>query len=208
MAVFPLEAIFASHVFPCTLHALAAGITLLCVLQFADQGWKGWLLLAGAALGTGYLARATALFCIVPVLFALWVMTSNGDAPIRRRIRQWLLDGLVFCCGLLLVLGAELVFYSAFSGDPFYRFGVLTTAVAHQGTVDVSGAGVTLGWWLRPFARLLFEQELGVYPLLAALSAGILCRQRDMETSTAVLVLVVWVGFVFLYTYYGSVSPC
>ncbi len=28
-----------------------------------------------------------------------------------------------------------------------------------------------------------------------------------METRTAVLVLVVWVGFVFLYTYYGSVSP-
>ncbi len=207
MAVFPLELIFASHVFPCTQHALAAGTTLLCVLQFADRGTKRWLLLAGLALGAGYLARATALFCIGPVLFALWVWSGNADTPMRRRIRQWLLYGLAFFSGLFLILASELVFYSVFSGDPFYRFGALATAAANQGKVDVSGAWITLGWWLRPFARLLFEQELGVFPLLSALSAGILCRHRDREANTAVLVLVVWVGFVFLYTYYGSVSP-
>jgi len=99
--------------------ALFVAVALHCVLVRLDGGGVGWAwtagLLAGAALGTRYLALAPVL------LIAMDLLSAPVDASLQGRSQRLRGFGL-FAAGLLVVALPWYVRNVAESGDPIYPF--------------------------------------------------------------------------------------
>lgn len=204
VAFFPLDVLFASHFFPAAPVAFYSGAALYATLRAVDAQSGRSFLLAGFLLGLAYTVRATALFALPPMAIimgmGLWRL-HRRMAP--RLLLKHLFKALsLFALGLFIVLILEWVVMAVLTGSPFFRWQVLAGAIGLQG-MDVPGAGVSLGWWFRPFVRLLTEQELVIYPLLCV--PALLVQLRKPRSYPG-LALALWVLFVFIYTTYGSVS--
>ena len=125
-AVFPLEVIYSTHLFPdVVLGNLAALAVWLWVVGLMRDSPRAFML-AGAAFSAGYLCRET-IVLELPVLAALWVY--------YRRV--WRPRLLWFALVPMLTLGGELALYAQATGDPFYRW----RAVLHRQVPDSVSQG-------------------------------------------------------------------
>ena len=193
LAVFPLEVIYASHLYPTTGMTFATGLALLAFLEGDRRGEARLSFAGGLVLGLSTMLHELGAVCLV--FYPLYVMLVR--APRREH--------LAALAGFLVGAGAEPAAYAWLAGDPLYRVRIAGAAGTVSGTaVDVADEGWNAAWMLHPWLRLCTEQELGLFPALALPVVGWrLVHPRSAEQHA----LVVWVVAVFLWISYGTTSP-
>ncbi len=199
LAFFPLEVIFASHLFPCSPIGLWAGLSCMFAVCQPSKRTGLNLLAAGGCIGIACTVRATAVFCL-PLLLISTVWPGGAG---RRRGVSIMFHWLCVLAGLATIFAVEAAVFYWLTDEWCYRWRVLSQQVVHQGG-EVVGAGTTLGWYLRPITRLLTEQEMALFPLLLAPAIVYhVCRRPGRHSRF----LAAWALFVLVYTFYGTVSP-
>jgi len=191
VAIFPLDAIFASMLFP------TAPVTLLCGLGYglfllADTENKStWYLLAGASFGLACVAHEAALIALA---FYPGYVIARG-----RLCRKHLVALMGFVAGLAVDPIAH-----GLMGNAGARLNVLAHAATAQGTAaDVAYSGLNVNWIAEPVVRLLAERTFGLFSWLIAPLA--LCRAwRPSGRYDRALSLILI--SVFLWTEYGTLS--
>lgn len=124
------------------------------LLQRSVDRGPSWsvLLLAGVFAGLGVMSRETAVFAVA----ALGLLFLFGFGLERR----WY---FVLGLGFLAVVGSEIAFYWAMTGDPFYR---ITISLHHDSTINrwvEQGAAVPLAHPLiDPVTMLLLNHYFGL----------------------------------------------
>lgn len=193
VAIFPMEVIFGSHLFPYAFLSVLCSACLLAFMVGERSGRPILFLVCGLLLGMAYLARETALFC--GLFFMAWIISERRIKP------AWLLAPL----GFAIVFAVECAFYAQIAGHPLYRLQTLAGLGGERsdtiGEVTKS-AYLSLQWWVEPFIRPIAEQEIGLYFLVFLVAAVRLAlRQRENRW------LLLWIVPILAYTVYGTVSP-
>lgn len=119
-ACFPLETIYASTAYVDVPVGFFQTLALYLFLrQYHIAPGYRYALLAGVALGCGYLCRETAVFSLAP--FGL-IALSRGN--LLKRIG-------IFCAGFGVVIAVELAFWSLETGDALYRVHAIQARASH-----------------------------------------------------------------------------
>jgi hypothetical protein len=131
LALLPLDIIYASRAFADE----AVGFWCACVLTIyliaERQCAVRPYFFAGLVAGVAYLTKETSVFLGVPLVLLMW----------HRRKLEWRKVGLL-AAGFLVAFGFELVFWSATTGDPLYRWH------ATLGSRDQIVIGKTYSSWI------------------------------------------------------------
>jgi hypothetical protein len=197
-AVFPLEVIYSTHLFPDiivgALAALAIWLWVVGLTRNSSRAFVG----AGAALAAGYLCRETVLLEI-PVLLVLWLYFGGVRRP--RALWTALVPALVF-----LVEG---LVYAGSTGDFLYRWHAIAThhVPAASGPGDAAAPqGLTFSRRLDaiadPLWMLATSHEFGVFHVLA-MPLAVLTLLRRAELRWVAL----WLVTGYLWVFYGTTVP-
>ena len=199
IAIFPMEVLFASQLFP---YAFIGTLSALCFYLFlrGEQRESYILLLfSGAALGVAYLSRITALYCLL--FFAFYLLYK----------RQFFVRYIYFVIGLLGIILIEITYYYLLTGDPLHRLHILMGVRGEISEAQVeSRLGITnlgLKWFIEPFLRPIFEQEIGFIFLLLWPVIFYQAFYQASKKNKGVILLLLWIVPLFLYINYGSTSP-
>lgn len=188
MAVFPLDVIMSTQLFP------GMGIGALCATAFlafytAEKHNGRWLyLIAGLALGLAYMHRATAVFLFLPL--GIYILYC----------RRWRWEYLLIGVGLAGALAIEAVAFWATLGDPLNRFNWITkiTSKSNFHFSEPRKGGPLLA----PLVAFSTEQEYGLFYFFIAWATIALLLRRD-KSSWPLILFFVTVAF---YTLWGTVS--
>lgn len=201
VAIFPMEVIFASHLFPYAFLSFFCSASLLTYLKAIKLNHSYLYLVAGLLLGLAYLSRITALFCLL-----FFFLHTISERNFSRKIAY-------FIFGLVSVVILESAFFYKISGDPFHRIDVLVSQVGPSDTAgqrastDNPKPQRSINWTkklLEPFYRPVVEQELGLFFVAIFLTSLI---QLRYVKSYGPRVLLLWVIPIYFYTVYGTMSP-
>ena len=192
---FPVQATYAN---PDLLEmAFAAGSFWALMLARERGGAARWMLLCGALAGFGFLTRETTLALLV--LYGLLFLFR----PAMPRWR-YLLAGLAF----LLVVGAQMGYFAARTGDPLYRTRISAThdrvdraaktaEAAEAGRALDSEGVLATNPVVAPLAALFASQKYGLLFFLAVPAYAVLrfgrygtARQRSVLGCAALGALV------------------
>lgn len=195
-AVFPMELIFASHLFATSPLALLTALALFLFLR-AELGRARsaarCYLLAGLTLGLAFVVHETALLCLVfyPAYALLVRRPSWGN--------------LWIAAGLVVGIAVDPLLHGLLMGAPLARLGAMVNADTVVGVAsDVKDAGLTLEWIVHPWLRVLIEQEFGLFfYFVLPVSLVALASRRAAPFERA---LGLWVLVIFLWLSYGSLS--
>jgi 4-amino-4-deoxy-L-arabinose transferase-like glycosyltransferase len=191
-AVFPLELIYSTHLFPDVLVALFSTLSLWCWILGLRSGEARNFLLSGAFFAAGYLCRETVVMeC--PVYLALWLLE-------RRPRHSRILWALV---GPLLVVSIECGVYATTAGSPFYRWNAILAQQRNPENLLLIQSPVSGGnFWTDPIFMIVANQEFGLYHLASSMVALVaLWRWRSVRP------FAVWLLVGFFWTYYGTTVP-
>lgn len=197
VAVFPLEILFASQLFPFVFLSVFSALCFYLFLRGEEKESSQLLFFSGVALGLAFTSRVTALYCLL--FFGLYLLWK----------RKFLLRYAYFIVGLLLVSLLEFAYYYLITGDALHRFEVLANQQLSSGTgikiVNMAGQidKSSLKWVLEPFIRPILEQELGftfliLWPIVI---------YQIFKKNAAVALLLLWIIPLFIYINYGTTSP-
>ncbi|MCG3174082.1 MAG: hypothetical protein GMKNLPBB_02302 [Myxococcota bacterium] len=131
-------------------------LALLAGLRFAERGHAGWIALAGAAMGAGFLAKYTAVL-LAPLLAAL--IFRNAAAGRRRLLLALLLlSAAPFAAPVLiwnLQNGWASVRYHVLERQGGFGLSPLNPVKFAGGQAAYYGAGIflLLAWWRSPAIR-------------------------------------------------------
>jgi hypothetical protein len=191
-AAFPLEVIYATHLFPDVAVSLFSTLSIWCWIRgLRDDRGRDYFL-SGLFFGAGYLCRET-VFMDGPVYLALWALYGR----IRRPRVAWAFVAPV------LVLAGECALYAQTAGTPLYRWKAILAQQRDPGNLELVRTSVSGGGFLTdPLIMLAARQEFGLYHL-AAVVAGLLAFRRRRELRP----LVLWLIVGFVWTYYGTTVP-
>ncbi|MWA06675.1 phospholipid carrier-dependent glycosyltransferase [Actinomadura sp. LD22] len=175
-------------------------------LRAQENASTRWLVVAGACVGTGFLAKMLQAFLVVPVLALVYLVTA--PAPVRRRLWQLVPAGaaLVASAGWW-VLAVALV---PASSRPYIggsqHDSVLELALGYNGIGRLNGeetgglgnlnqdAGIG-----RMFGAAIGGQISWLLPAaLVLLAAGLWATRRAPRTDPARAALLVWGGWLLL----------
>ena len=191
-AVYPLELIYATHLFPDVPVGLLQTLSLWFWIRGLRHDRPADYALAGLCFGLGYLCRETIIMS-GPAYIALWVLFGRWRRPAMS------VSALV----TVSIVAAEVLLYWATTGNPQYR---LDAMAAQQQSPEnlalirqsVSGGG----FWTDPLLMLLTNQEFGLFQLaLIAVVVPVWRRCPHLRP------LVVWWAASFLWISYGTTVP-
>lgn len=192
-AFYPLEVIFATHLFPdLPVGVLCAASTYVWWLA-VRSGRVRLAVLSGAILGAAFMVRETAVLC-GPVFLSLLIYYRPSQ-PAKLAVSCLL--------PFLGVVGAEAVLYAMTAGDPLYRWHAILSAdrAPHEMIFPPAGMHHSGGFWTNPLLMSISNEDFGPYVLLAA--AGVLAGARDERLRPISL----WFVVGFLWDYYGTTTP-
>lgn len=192
-AFYPLEVIFATHLFPdLPVGVLCAGSTIAW-WRAVRSGRVHLAVLSGAILGAAFMVRETAVLC-GPVFLTLLLY---------YRPARWAKLAVSCLLPFLAVIGAEALLYAMTAGDPLYRWhAILSVNTApHEMIFPPAGQHHTGGFWTNPAVMSVSSEDFGPYVVLAA--AGVLVGARDERLRA----LSLWFVVGFLWNYYGTTTP-
>jgi hypothetical protein len=193
-AVFPLEVIYSTHLFPDVVVALFSVLSIWFWIR-ALRGDREWdYFLCGLFFAGGYACRET-VFMEGPVYLALWALAGR----LRRPRMAW-----VFVAPVLL-LAVESGVYAVTAGSALYRwkavaFGAQLKDPLNRALVEKSVSGGT--FWTDPLLLLVTSTGFGLYHLVAlALSPLLWFRFPSFRP------LIAWLVVGFFWIYYGTTVP-
>jgi 4-amino-4-deoxy-L-arabinose transferase-like glycosyltransferase len=178
MATTPLFAVYATFPQTVTVETLAMGLSFWLFYSATRTQECGWLMFAsGIAAGFGFLVRETA--GLLTLFYAILFVAGFG---VPRRY-YWVMLG-----GFILVVGTEILYLTAMTADPLYRYRI---DLFHSGppgsnlegrsihsTVDSAGNLRVESWVVRRLFVLLFNQEFGLLFWVFAPAAIWTCCSR------------------------------
>ncbi|MEW6618664.1 MAG: glycosyltransferase family 39 protein [bacterium] len=189
MAFFPLEVIYASHLFPCVSFTFFTGLGIFCFLKGEKDNKWIYYLLSGLFIGIGYLIRENALFLALPlVIYMLY----------NKKIKIEFIHLLV---GFFIIIALESGFYYFQNGDILHRSHVVNSII-NKNCLQNENFKIDLNWFLSPLAVLFVNQEFGFFYYLI-LPIGIFFLYKKNK---AVMLLLIWIFPLLLYTFYGPIS--
>lgn len=209
LSFFPMDVIFATMIFGDLPLAFFMGLSVFYFLQGERQRKPQYYLLSGVWLGVSYLAKVTGLY--LSLFFILYVI-------IEKRVK---VKYVFVILGFLCVFACESGYYHIQTGNPGYRFSILTNTghwTEKKTQVEAreqnnsffkgksaEGLGLLRGnnWFLEPIFTFTTNQEFGffyyfIFPIMIYL---IITRDKKSK------ILLIWMIPVGLYILYGSTSP-
>ena len=201
VAVFPLDILYASCMYPAMGIAATTGLAGLLYFVGIERDRTSLLFASGVLLGVAYLHRITALYIVLPML--VWLLWE----------RKWRWRYLAVAAGLLLVVGIEVAVFQWWFDDPWHRFHVLTG----RSMTKQAGPSVPIrpgGPFFSPIVSLLTNQEFGLFYYVApfpvvAVVQRLRCRSqsRNDRLPRGLIFCLLWFVLVLGYTLWGSTSP-
>ncbi|SHM28267.1 ArnT family glycosyltransferase [Cryptosporangium aurantiacum] len=179
-----------------------------CVVRAVESGRTGWLLLAGSALGFGFLTKMLQAFLVLPA-FAL-VYLIAGKPRLRRRIGQLLLAGvsLVVSAGWWIALvelwpASSRPYIGGSEGNSALELALGYNGLGRLTGSEGNGGG---GGGFSGAAGLfrLFNENMGgqvswlLPAALIALVAGLVLTFRRPRTDRTRAALVLWGGWLLV----------
>jgi hypothetical protein len=191
-AVFPLEVIYSTHLFPDVLVALFSTLSLWFWIRGLRLGKTRDYLASGAFFSVGYMCRETVVM-EGPVYLALWLLEG---CPRHSRI-LWSLVGPV------LVVSMECGLYAMTAGSALYRWTAILAQQRDPNNLMLIQSSVSGGnFWTDPLLMIVANQEFGLYHLTSLMVALV-----ALWHWTSVRPFAVWLLVGFFWTYYGSTVP-
>ncbi|MEU9021127.1 glycosyltransferase family 39 protein [Actinomadura sp. NPDC048394] len=206
LALTPVAALMFRFNNPDALLVLLLTAGAYAAIRAQENASTRWLLVAGACVGTGFLAKMLQAFLVVPVFAVVYLVTA--PTPVRRRLWQLVLAGaaLVAAAGWW-VLAVALVPASSrpYIGGSQHN-SVLELALGYNGIGRLNGdetgglgnlnQDAGLG---RMFGAAIGGQISWLLPAaLVLLAAGLWVTRRAPRTDPARAALLVWGGWLLL----------
>jgi hypothetical protein len=192
LAILPLDAIFASMLFPTEPVLLFCGVGLGCFILAERERQPALYLASGISLGFAGLAHETTLLALA--FYPVYVLTVGRPARTH----------LIVAAGILPVLALDPLIHG-WMGDPWARISVLKQVSTVLGTdPQVDYRGWNLSWIGEPLVRLLVERTFGLFSWLL-LPVAALRLWKPGEWTDRALALIVAVDLLWLM--YGTISP-
>jgi hypothetical protein len=189
---FPLELIYATHLFPDVLVGLFATLSIWFWIRGLRGENTGAYVWSGVFFAAGYLCRETVLM-LGPIYVALWIFVGGFRRP----------EVLWACVVPAALILCEATLYWATTGSPMYRWSAIAAqqhSELNQHLVETSTAGGS--FWLDPLLMLSFNQEFGLYQISALFIA-----LYTLIRVPALRVVAVWWLAGFVWSYYGTTVP-
>jgi hypothetical protein len=188
-AVFPLEVIYATHLFPDVIVGLFSTLSVWSWIRALRSDRARDYIWAGTFFAAGYLCRETVIMD-GPIYLALWLLAGRVWRP--RLMWVALIPALV--------VALELGLYAATTDSPLYRWSAIMAQQKDPQSLQMIAAPLSGGsFWTDPLLMLVFAQEFGLYYLLAMPVAVYAVWRWPAMQPPAVWLLV---GFIWLY--YGT----
>ncbi|MFJ9039898.1 ArnT family glycosyltransferase [Streptomyces sp. NPDC102406] len=211
-ATTPVAALMFRFNNPDALLALLMTTTVHCVLRAMERARTKWLVLAGVAVGLGFLTKTLQAFLILPPLAVLYAVLA--PTRLRRRLGQLALSGLtMIVAGGWWVAVVELWPASSrpyIGGSQNNSFLELTFGynglgrISGDETGSVGGGGGGMGGgtgqWGETGIGRMFDTEIGgqiswlIPAALLLLVAGVVLTWRSGRTDTARAAFLAWGG--------------
>ncbi|RMI34689.1 glycosyl transferase [Actinomadura harenae] len=206
LAVTPVAVLMFRFNNPDALLVLLLSVGVYALVRAQERASTGWLLVAAAAVGSGFLAKMLQAFLVLPVFALVYLVVA--PTPLRRRVWQSLAAG-----GALLVAAGWWVAVVALvpaSSRPYIggsqHNSVLELALGYNGLGrlngnETGGLGNTDGdaGWLRMFGTQVGGQIAWLVPAaLLLLVAGLWAVRRTPRAGAARASLLVWGGWVLV----------
>lgn len=190
MAVFPLDVIMATQLFPAMGMAALTSAAFLAFYQAEKKDSKLLYAAAGLALGLAYMHRATALYMFLPL----------GIYLLYRRRWRW--GYLSIGVGLAIAVTIESLAFWAALDDPFNRFKWITSYTTRPPADLTFSEPRPGGRYLAPFFTFSTEQEFGLFYFFITWATVTLLVKKDKASWPLILFFVT----VALYSLWGTVS--
>jgi Dolichyl-phosphate-mannose-protein mannosyltransferase len=191
-AVFPLELIYSTHLFPDVIVAFFSVLSIWCWIRALRSDRSGDYFWSGVFFAAGYLCRETVLM-EGPIYLALWAYTGRLWRP--RMAWVFLTPFAILCL--------EGSLYSVTTGSALYRWKAVIAQQADAQNLELIQANLSGGnFWTDPLLMIATHQEFALYQLSAL---GIALYALWFWKPCRPLALWLLVGFVWLY--YGTTVP-
>ena len=192
LAVYPLDVLYATSLYPDTLVGTLSTIALLLWISALKGDSACSYALCGLFLGGSYLCHETVAMQ-APIYFALWLVLSR-----RLNINlAWVLVAPV------TVLGLESALYAITADDPLYRIhSILAQQSKPENLKVILGDGSSVHFWTEPLVMVITNHEYWVWMLLALVLAVAALRGKNRLE-----VFAIWVLVGFLWSYFGTTTP-
>ena len=201
-AVFPLDIIFASVLWPTEPLAFFTGLGMYLFFRAekADRPRVRAYVAAGVAIGVGYLVHPTALY--LALFFAPYLAIRLATGQMR-----W--AALAVAAGVGGVIFAEQVAYFATQGQWLYTFRVTGSSNLEgfgyirnwEGTSQLIEGSALASFWIGPWSMALLNQEFALFYVIG-LPAVIYAAFRGRTHWPVIL----WFGTQFVWLAYGTTA--
>ncbi|MFC4907465.1 ArnT family glycosyltransferase [Actinomadura gamaensis] len=206
LAVTPVAVLMFRFDNPDALLVLLLSVGAYALVRAQERASTGWLLVAAAAVGSGFLAKMLQAFLVLPVFALVYLVAA--PAPLRRRMWQLAASG-----GVLLVAAGWWVAVVALvpaAARPYIggsqHDSVLELALGYNGLGrlngnETGGLGNTDAdaGWLRMFGTSVGGQIAWLLPAaLLLLAAGLWAVRRTPRTGRARASLLLWGGWLLV----------
>ena len=191
-ACYPLELIYATHLFPDVPVGLLTTLSLWFWIRGLRHDRPVDYLVAGLWFGLGYMCRETIVMSW-PAFIGLWLFYG-----------RWRRPALALSVVLpLLVIGGEALLYWATTGNPLYRLDSMAAQMRNPPTLELLGRVMAGGgFWSDPLYMLATNQEFGAFQV--AMVAALVAAWRRHPSLRP---LAIWWAAMFVWTYYGTTVP-
>jgi 4-amino-4-deoxy-L-arabinose transferase-like glycosyltransferase len=197
MATTPLFVVYATFPQTVVVEILLLSVSFWLFYSATRRQEPGWLMFAsGVAAGLGFLTRETTAALVL--FYGILFLFGFG----MRRRYYW-----VMALGFLLIMGMEMSYFSALTGDPFYRYRIdANYENPHRGMVFGTGDTLTVtgdlaagGVIFSPILSLLFNQEFGLLFWIFIPAVIWACRAKMLEVEEQrLLKLLAGLGMVWM----------
>ncbi|HEY3607433.1 MAG TPA: glycosyltransferase family 39 protein [Pseudonocardiaceae bacterium] len=206
LALTPVAALMFRFDNPDALLVLLLVLAAYATVRALERAGTWWLVLAGSAIGFGFLAKMFQAFLVVPAIALVYLIAA--PTPLRRRIGQVLLGGLA-----MVVAGGWWVALVALwpAGSRPYIGGsqhnsVLELAFGYNGfgrlTGNETGGLGNLNQdagWARLFGSQMGTQIAWLLPAaLVGIGAGLWLTHRTPRTNLTRAAVLLWGGWLLI----------
>jgi 4-amino-4-deoxy-L-arabinose transferase-like glycosyltransferase len=213
MATVPLFAVQATFPQTTIVETFFVCLSFWLFYSACRQYQPALLIAAGVAAAFGFLTRETTIG--LPIFYAILFLMGFG----MPRRYYWFM-----AAGFVLIVGIEIVYFSALVGDPWYRYridlfhdavdrvGQAKSALSSGATFNTEG-NLSVNVLLDPIIALLFNQEFGLLFWVFPAAAVWVWRSNTIPTADRLLLrlltglTVVWMVFISVNTAVLYVVP-